>query len=181
MKRSGWLTLAAIAWSVVQNCQIAIAQQAGPTQTAPSNGAAGIQTSAVVYTPPGFSSAILAQGRRIYLDLSHALSAVYQRDAIELRLTLTDAQRRLAELYGGPDARALQAQMEIIRDDLRQAADDLTAVPAAQALAQELKHAAQNPTRKGLADLLSRLRERIQIQQRRESSAAHETPSVPST
>ena len=80
MKRSGWL--AAIAWSIMQGSQIATAQQATPAQPAPLNGPAGIQTSAVVYTPPGFSNTILAQGRRIYLDLSHALSAVYQRDAI---------------------------------------------------------------------------------------------------
>lgn len=83
---------------------------------------------------------------------------------------LLDAYYQVANAYGArPDTKQVAGY-------LRQAADDLIAVPEEQALARELKRAAQSPTRKGLADLLSRLRDRIQIQQRRDSSAPHEKP-----
>jgi len=45
-------------------------------------------------------------------------AATYGHDAITLKLALTDAQRRLSQLYGGPGFEALQAQMEIIRHNL---------------------------------------------------------------
>jgi hypothetical protein len=61
---------------------------------------------------------LVAQGRDVYHDLQEASAAVRTRDPLALRLALHDARDKLRALGMPWEARALEAQADIIRADL---------------------------------------------------------------
>jgi hypothetical protein len=76
------------------------------------------QVADVGRTPRGFGALLVAQGRDVYHDLQEASAAVRTRDPLALRLALHDARDKLRALGMPWEARALEAQADIIRADL---------------------------------------------------------------
>lgn len=69
--------------------------------------------------PPGYDPLLLALGRSVYADLQQARQAALDKKAINLMVALQEAEDTIHHLQLPPEMLALDAQLRVIRNDLK--------------------------------------------------------------
>lgn len=69
--------------------------------------------------PPGYDPQLLALGRSVYADLQQARQAALDKKAVNLMVALQEAEDTIHRLQLPPEMLALDAQLRVIRNDLK--------------------------------------------------------------
>jgi hypothetical protein len=75
--------------------------------------------------PPGYDPLLLVLGRSVYADLQQARQAALDKKAINLMFTLQEAEDTIHRLQLPPEMLALDAQLRVIRNDLKDRSKDM--------------------------------------------------------